>query len=189
MAAIDSINICLKLKKVLLTKECRLFKIHSNKSLLTENEVNNILYSEELFRKNSFQIIDNNKKEYDENNHDSDFDSHVSKLEKASCKGATIIVKNMGSFNEKIKETAQDIGVGTQAYLHVIYHNDSNDKWMSNIKDTWIKMINGQQMFCLKYNDTTVLNKYSKDDYLFIPAGLAYKSISIESSAFLSFEV
>jgi hypothetical protein len=169
-----------------------LLKIQDSGCLLTKDEIDNIFYNYDLYEKNSFYIIDKERKEYNEDNRAPDFRTHVEILKKASSEGHTVVVKNMEQFNDKIKEVAEQLGRGTDVHLYLVFSKDGGDSfgWHFDDKPVWIKMLYGQKMFAIRSQagDTKFvdIHKVKENQCLYI--GLKeHKATPMGPSAMLSF--
>lgn len=169
-----------------------MLKIQKSICLLKKEEIDNLFYNYELFEKNSFYIIDKDRKEYNENNRAPDFQTHIETLQKASSSGHTIVVKNMESFNQEIKEAAEELGAGTDVHLYLVFSEEGGDSfnWHVDDKAVWVKMLYGQKMFGIKSQANETLNidfiKLRENQCLYI--GLKeHRATPMGPSAMLSF--
>lgn len=159
---------------------------------MTRDEVANIIYNYDLFLSNSFYVIDQVTKEYNENNRPSDFKSHLEILQKASSEGRTIVVKNMENFNQKIKEAAEQLGSGTDVHLYIVTNKEAGDSfnWHVDDREVWVKMLYGEKLFAIKSqaNETSFIDftKLKNNQCLYI-GSKEHKATPVGVSAMLSF--
>jgi hypothetical protein len=169
-----------------------LLKIQNNGSLLTKDEIKSIFFDYNLYLSKSFYIIDKNKKEYNEDNHSPDFQTHIRKLQEASDQGRTIVVKNMEFFNSEIQEAAEELGAGTDCHLYLVSKKEEGDSfdWHTDDRPVWVKMIFGEKLFSVKsqIGETNSIDYYKLKDANSLYIGLKeHKATPIGPSAMLSF--
>lgn len=169
-----------------------MLKIQKSGSLLTKDEINSIFFDYDLYLSNSFYVIDKIRKEYNEDNRAPDFKTHVELLQKASREGHTIVVKNMERFNSEIQEAAEELGVGTDCHLYLVFDENGGDSFNWHIDDrpVWVKMLYGQKIFAIKSqaNETIFVDmiKLKENQCLYI--GLQeHMATPMGPSAMLSF--
>lgn len=169
-----------------------MLSIQESTPLLSDDEINNIFYDYDLYLSNSFYIIDKARKEYDENYRASDFKTHLEVLQKASSEGYTIVVKNMETYNSKIQKAANELGIGTDVHLYLVFNKEGGDSfdWHVDDRAVWVKMISGQKIFSLRTqaNETVFINmiKLKKNQSLYIGFN-EHRATQMGPSAMLSF--
>lgn len=168
-----------------------MLKIQNNTPLLNDKEIEQLFFNFALHDKNSFFVIDKERKGYDtERKHEAYMDAARYLKDKYNS-GHTIVVKNMEHFNASIREAAEELGQGTDVHLYLAPEGGDSFDWHQDDRTVYVKMIKGCKLFSLKTqaNETTMMDlvKLHEGNILYIPKGRWHKATPMGPSILLSF--
>lgn len=168
-----------------------MLKIQNNTPLLSDKEIEQLFFNFALHEKNSFFVIDKEKKGYDTERRHETFMDAARYLKAKYESGHTIVVKNMEYFNASIQEAAKELADGTDVHLYLAPEGGDSFPWHQDDRAVYVRIERGEKLFALrtKANETT-MEQYLKlrtNDVLYIGKGQWHKATPIGPSVLLSF--
>ncbi len=156
--------------------------------LITPKEISEIFSSGWLYDQNSFYFIDRSTKNYDEARDKTNFIKESKLLYEKYQTGHTLIIKNLESCNEVIKQRAKNLGDNTDVHMYLVPPNGKDSfNFHQDDRDVIVHLVSGQKTFYLKDGDHEKEYKLKPGDELFIKKETWHKAVPDGPSCLLSF--
>jgi|GEM_PF-3460042 len=157
-------------------------------SLLNLQEMSQIFQDWRLYDKKSFHVIEPGTLTYDVDRPRLTHAKEAKFIRDSFLDGKTIIIKNLESFNEKIREKSASLGHDVDVHMYLTKDNTSlSFPFHQDDKDVRIVMLYGSKKFILKQKDQLIEYVLKAGDELPIPKGVEHRAVSLGASCHLSF--
>lgn len=167
-------------------------KKQSSMPLLNKQEIAEIFSSSFLYENKSFFVIDKETSSYDTKRSSKNFIEEASYVRSKFQSGHTIIVKNLESYNTKIRKKCAELGPDVDVHMYLVSEiGDSSFLFHKDDRDVLIHMLYGEKDFFFRMDSSLheTSTKLGPCEELFIPQGQQHKALPKGSSCLLSFGI
>lgn len=154
------------------------------KSLLTKQDVDDILNSSYFYETNKISIVE--EKGYDTDPKDIPYVEFMKQVKAAYDSGKTIVVKGLENYNEKIASYCRWLGVGVDAHMYVTPRDGTTFGWHRDDTDVIVQRVYGDKKLLIQRDGFELPYEISDLHGIFIRQGELHKAIPIGESCIIS---